>query len=83
GDSEARIKAMLDGAPGLRPQPVVGGCRVSYYYDPDALRPETVAAVEAAGFDVILSAGTFLDVMPRGVAKGPTLLRFLDALALD
>jgi len=83
GDSEARIKALLDGTPGLRPQSVVGGCRVSYYYDPEALPPDAATSVEAAGYDVILSAGRFFDVMPRGVAKGPTLLRFLDALALD
>ena len=32
--------------------------------------------------DCLLSAETFLDVLPRGVAKGPTLLRLLETLGL-
>lgn len=81
-DAGDRVRAMLEGEPGLRPQPTAFRHRVSYYYDPAKLRPETVQKVEEAGFDCILSADTFLDVLPRGIAKGPTLLRLVQALGL-
>lgn len=77
-----RVLELLDGEPGLELQPVMGDRRVSYYYDPAVLRRETIERVEAAGFDVIVSADVFFDVLPRGVAKGPTLLRLVDALDL-
>lgn len=77
-----RVRRLLAGEPGLRLQPTRFRHRVSYYYEPALLRPETVAKVEAAGFDCLLSADTFLDVLPRGIAKGPTLLRLVETLGL-
>lgn len=77
-----RVLALLDGAPGLELQPVMGARRVSYYYDPAVLQETTVERVVAAGFDVVRSADLYLDVLPRGVAKGPTLSRLVDALGL-
>lgn len=78
-----RIKEMLADEPGIELQPVNPDRRVSYYYKPDQLQPSTVQKIVDAGFDCILSAEKFLDVMPKGVSKGPTLLRFIDALNLD
>lgn len=77
------VRAMLDGVPGLRLQPTPFRYRVSYDYDPAALDEALPAQIEAAGFDVLLSANRFLDVLPPGVAKGPTLLRLVDHLDLD
>lgn len=82
GEANDRVMAMLADEPGLRLQPTPFRHRVSYYYEPASLRLETVAKIESAGFDCLLSADTFLDVLPRGVAKGPTLRRLLDALGL-
>lgn len=82
GDAKERVLALLEGEPGLELQPTPFRHRVSYWYEPALLRPETVAKVEAAGFDCLLSADTFLDVLPRGIAKGPTLLRLLEELRL-
>ncbi|BBK43861.1 hypothetical protein STVA_38810 [Allostella vacuolata] len=82
GDAGQRVRALLADEPGLQLQPTRFRHRVSYYYDPARLRPETVAKVEAAGFDCLLSAETFLDVLPRGIAKGPTLLRLITAQGL-
>ena len=82
GDANERVEKMLAGEPGLRLQPTPFRHRVSYYYDPADLRPQTVEKVREAGFDCLLSADTFLDVLPRGVAKGPTLLRLLETLEL-
>ncbi len=78
-----RVKAMLADEPGLKPQPGRFERRMSYYYDPETLRPETMAKVEAAGLQWLTSADTYFDVLPPGVSKGPTLLTFIDALRLD
>jgi sucrose-6F-phosphate phosphohydrolase len=83
GDRGEAVRAMLADEPGLRLQPTPFRHRVSYYYDPARLSPGVVPRIEAAGFDALLSADTFLDVLPRGVSKGPTLLRLLQHLALE
>ena len=41
------------------------------------LSPRTLTKIEAAGCDWLLSHGRFLDVLPRGVSKGPALQRLL------
>ena len=82
-DRGAEVRALLDGAPGLSLQPTPFRYRVSYDYDPAAFDPALVPQVEARGFDVLISADRFLDVLPPGIAKGPTLLRLIDHLALD
>ena len=82
GDAGARVRAMLDGVPGLRLQQTPFRYRLSYYYDPDVLPPATPDRVRAAGFDCLLSADTFFDVLPRGISKGPTLTRLIAHLRL-
>lgn len=82
-DAGEKVRAMLADEPGIELQPTPFERRVSYYYRPELLREETLRKIEAAGLDWILSADVYLDVMPRGVAKGPTLLKFIDALGLD
>lgn len=81
-DAGERVRALLADEPGLRLQPTPFRHRVSYDYDPAWLCPGVAGRVEAAGFDCLLSADRFLDVLPRGVAKGPTLLRLIDWLGL-
>jgi len=82
GEAGARMQALLDGEPGLRPQGTPFRYRLSYYYDPALLSPGTAEKVRAAGFDCLLSADTFLDVLPRGISKGPTLTRLIAHLGL-
>lgn len=77
-----RVLELLDGHPGLTLQPVMGPRRVSYFYEPTLLERQSIKVVEEAGFDVVLSADVFFDVLPKGVAKGPTLTRLIDALDL-
>lgn len=77
-----RVLALLRDEPGLELQPTPFRHRVSYYYSPDTLRPETVRKVEDAGFDCLTSADLYFDVLPRGIAKGPTLRRMVAALGL-
>ncbi len=78
-----RVMAMLEGEPGIELQPVQFRHRVSYYYKPDELRDETVRKIEDAGFDCLTSADLYLDVLPKGIAKGPTLRRMIDVLDLQ
>lgn len=77
-----RVHELLVDVPGLELQPVMGSRRVSYFYDPATFERSVIATVEDAGFDVICSADTYFDVLPKGVAKGPSLLRLIDALDL-
>ncbi|HEX6860752.1 MAG TPA: HAD-IIB family hydrolase [Caulobacteraceae bacterium] len=78
-----RVMALLDGEAGLTLQPTPFRHRVSYDYDPALLSPDAAARVEACGFDCLLSADRFFDVLPKGVSKGPTLMRLVEALGLD
>ncbi|MGB3694355.1 MAG: HAD-IIB family hydrolase [Spirulinaceae cyanobacterium] len=83
GDANEKIKEMLAKEPGIELQPVKTERRVSYYYKPEELQPSTVEKITQAGFDCILSADIYLDVMPKGISKGPTLLKFIEALHLN
>lgn len=78
-----RVKAMLAAEPGLKLQDTPFRYRVSYDYDPAQLSPWSVAKVEAAGFDCLLSADRFFDVLPKGVSKGTTLTRLVERLEID
>lgn len=82
GNANEQIKELLANEPGIELQPVNPDYRVSYYYKPEILQPETIQKVIDAGFDTILSYDIrlnyhYFDVMPKGVSKGPTLLKFL------
>lgn len=81
--SASRVADMLDGHPRLRLQPVPFRHRRSYYYDPATFPRDVLQEVEGAGLDWILSADEFFDVLPRGVSKGPTLMRLLRHLGLS
>ena len=76
------VREVLSRHPHLTEQPVVEGRRMSYFYSDLALAERARAELEAKGYDVLLSADKYFDVLPRGVQKGPTLLRALDALGL-
>jgi HAD superfamily hydrolase (TIGR01484 family) len=76
------VRALLADEPGIELQPIMGSRRVSYYYDPATLQASTITRIEEAGYDVITSADVFLDVLPKGIAKGPTLMRLVDAFDL-
>lgn len=69
--------------PALREQTGFGGRRLSYYYDDEQAARTVAAALDADGYDVLMSDGIYFDILPRGVQKGPTLLKVIDLLALD
>ncbi|MBK5926822.1 HAD-IIB family hydrolase [Rhodobaculum claviforme] len=82
GDRADTVRALLAGAPGLREQDTPFRYRMSYHYDPAAFDPAVIPPVEALGLDVLISHECYLDVLPGGVSKGPSLLRLMDHLGL-
>ncbi|MEM7570287.1 MAG: HAD family hydrolase [Pseudomonadota bacterium] len=61
-------------------QGVYGGRRRSYFISDVHKAHAAKAAVEDAGYDAIVSDDTFFDVLPRGIQKGPTLLKLIEML---
>lgn len=83
GGANERIRKLLQNEPGLELQPGEFDRRVSYYFEPELLKDSARQKVEQAGFDVIQSAEMYFDVMPKGVSKGPALLKLIDAMGWD
>jgi hydroxymethylpyrimidine pyrophosphatase-like HAD family hydrolase len=77
-----RLRALLAEEPGLREQNTPFRYRLSYWYEPERLSPATLPKIQEVGYDGLLSADTFLDVLPRGVSKGPTLRHLIAHLRL-
>lgn len=83
GSASDRVKDALSGARGLRLQSTAFRYRASYDMDPEVFDHSVLPTIEAMGLDVLISDNRFLDVLPRGVSKGPSLLRLLAHLEID
>jgi len=77
------LKNLLSNEVGIQLQPINPPYRVAYYYDSGYLRDETLQKIVDAGFDFILSCDMYLDIVPKGVNKGSTLLNLLELLNLN
>lgn len=80
--SQAVLKA-LAGFPQLERQSVPQERRCSFFVGENAITPALKSAVAELGCDLLYSAGRYLDVLPRGVAKGPALRRLAEAAGFD
>lgn len=80
-DASQRVAELLADAPGLTPQPGPFRYRLSYYYD-NTFDPTILSAIDAVGLDWLMSAGIYLDILPKGVNKGTTLLKLLGHLGV-
>lgn len=78
----AEVQARLLAVDGLRLQNVPFRHRLSYEYDTSFDRA-ALAVLEDLSVDTIVSHGCFVDVLPRGVSKGPSLLRLIAHLGLE
>lgn len=78
----SRAQFTLNGAPGLKLQSTLFRYRLSYDMDPDRFDPAIVDKIRALGLDVIISDNRFFDVLPKGVSKGPSLLRLMNHLGI-
>lgn len=57
--------------------------RASFDYDPDTFDPSALDLVADLGLDALISDDRFFDVLPKGVSKGPSLLRLLTHLGIE
>lgn len=78
-----RVLRALHTMSGLKVQSTMFRHRVSYDMDPHQLDPRAVDVIEDMGLDVLISDNRFFDVLPKGVSKGPSLLRLLTHLGID
>ena len=83
GDRGPDVRAALSSARGLTLQPTEFRYRVSYDYDPLFYDGMAERVVDEMGLDSLISANTYFDVLPKGVSKGPSLLRLVDHLGVD
>lgn len=78
-----QLKEQLQQEKGLTLQPINPPYRLAYYYDPYHFQEQTLAKITNAGFDYIQSCETYLDIVPKGVNKGSSLLNILSHLNLN
>ena len=81
-DSGPQVRERLGNVSGLNVQQTPFRYRVSYHYDPELFDPVAHDIVAELGLDVLISDDRFLDVLPPGVSKGPSLLRLLAHLGV-
>ncbi|WP_300033690.1 HAD-IIB family hydrolase [uncultured Roseobacter sp.] len=78
-----RVQAALAGMPGLKLQSAAFRYRVSYDMDANRFDGRAVDVIAGLGLDTLISDDRYFDVLPRGVSKGPTLLRLLAHLGIQ
>ncbi|MBA2654059.1 MAG: HAD-IIB family hydrolase [Gammaproteobacteria bacterium] len=78
-----RLKELLRDDKGIQLQPIDPPYRVAYYYEPSTLEDVTLQKIADAGCDTILSCDVYLDIVPKGVNKGSTLLQLLKSLDVN
>ncbi len=83
GDRGATVRLRLARHPGLTVQETPFRYRVSYDMDPDIFDQSAVDVVEQLGADALISDNRFFDVLPRGISKGPSLVRLIDHLGVE
>lgn len=77
-EGNQRLKELLQHETGIELQPLDPPYRVAYYYDHRHLKNQTLEKIHQAGFDYILSCDMYLDILPKGVNKGSSLLQLLE-----
>ena len=82
-NATALVQAKLTSVRGLRLQSTGFRYRVSYDMDPDEFESRALDIIAEMNLDALISDNRFLDVLPKGVSKGPSLLRLLAHLKID
>jgi hydroxymethylpyrimidine pyrophosphatase-like HAD family hydrolase len=78
-----RAQVALQGLAGLTLQSTGFRYRLSYDMDPALFDTRALDIVAEMGLDALVSDNRFFDVLPKGVSKGPSLLRLLTYLEID
>jgi len=82
-DAGPRVQAALRGVSGLRVQSTLFRHRISYDMDPETFDACAFDIVAGLGLDALVSADRYFDVLPKGVSKGPSLLRLMTHLGVE
>ncbi len=82
-NTSVRVRMGLDPIMGLKLQPTKFRYRMSFDYDPEKFDPLAVEIVDQLGLDHLISAEQYFDVLPKGVSKGPSILRLLAHLGIE
>lgn len=77
------VSSALRRITGLKEQSSGFRYRMSYDMEPARFDPKALDIVAELGLDALISDNRFFDVLPRGVSKGPSLLRLLCYLGVD
>ncbi|MCI4661018.1 MAG: HAD family hydrolase [Neomegalonema sp.] len=77
---ERALLSLADGVAGLRKADGTYRHHLRFCYDAEVFDGGVIEHFEAYGFDVLLSQGKYIDVLPQGISKGPTLRRVLENL---
>lgn len=81
---ERQVLEALSAFSHLERQPVPQERRCSFWLDDQAhLNPALKDVVRKLGCELLLSAGRYLDILPRGVSKGATLSALMEHLDID
>ncbi|WP_439124800.1 HAD-IIB family hydrolase [Marivita sp.] len=78
-----QVKALMDAVDGLTLQDTPFRYRLSYHISPNGFDAAHLDPVRALGVDVLVSDNRFVDVLPKGISKGPTLLRLIATLGIS
>lgn len=77
------VTTALSRANGLTLQSSGFRYRASFDMDPSTFDPGALDVVADLGLDALISDDRFFDVLPKGVSKGPSLLRLLAHLGIE
>lgn len=81
-DSAEAVRVALEDHPGLTLQPTTFRHRVSYDLDPRTFDDSAHDKIRGMELDTLVSDNRYFDVLPKGVSKGPSLLRLIAHLQL-
>ncbi len=82
-DAGGRVQAAMHGNPGLTLQSNAFRYRVSFDMDPETFDDAAFETIAGMGLDYLMSDNKFLDILPKGVSKGPTLERLIAHLGIE
>lgn len=83
GLNGGKVQSALLSIDGLKPQSGAFRFRASYDMDPARFDRRAIEIVEEMGLDALISDNRFFDVLPKGVSKGPSLVRLIEHLGVD
>lgn len=83
GAANGIVQAKLNGVKGLSLQSSGFRYRVSYDMSPEDFDEVALDIVAELGLDALISDNRYFDVLPKGVSKGPSLIRLLAHLGID